>query len=278
MPGPLVLVVDDDRDTRELYRLIYEMAGYEMVEASSVGAALEACSRLRPDLVVTDWLLPDGTGLQLCEALQRSGRTRRIPKIAVTGLVVDRTVAEKARAAGVLSFLMKPIAPDALMEAVGQTLELRAVRRLRAAAVRIRRDARRVYGSAESQRQITTDLRAAAARLLRGSAARALPDVALILADDHGHYVAANERAESLTGYAPQELERMSVWDLTPQSQADRGLELWTRFIEAGMQEGRYVVRRRSGEAVEAQYVAIANVTPGLHLSALTAPLRQTTL
>ena len=61
----------------------------------------------------------------------------------------------------------------------------------------------------------------------------------------------------------------MSVWDLTPLPKSALGQELWRRFIATGVQEGRFTVRRQAGDCVDANYVAVANLAPGLHLSAL---------
>ena len=66
---PLVLVVDDDTDTRELYRMVLESVGYRVEDAASVSSADAALARVGPDVVLTDWLLPDGNGLDVCRAL-----------------------------------------------------------------------------------------------------------------------------------------------------------------------------------------------------------------
>ena len=42
-----------------------------------------------PDVVLTDWLLPDGNGLDVCRALERRAATRHVPVVAVTGLTLD---------------------------------------------------------------------------------------------------------------------------------------------------------------------------------------------
>jgi PAS domain S-box-containing protein len=108
-----------------------------------------------------------------------------------------------------------------------------------------------------------------AAEVLSASRQRIDASVALMIADDAGQYVAANERAAELTGYAPNVLTTMSVADLTPEPELPAGLDLWSSFIEDGMQEGVYVVKRRDGRAIPLRYVAVANIAPGLHLSAL---------
>src|SRR5687768_9702353 len=86
---PLVLVVDDDADTRELYRLVLEAVGYRVEVAAHVRGAAAGLDRFVPDVVLTDWLLPDGQGLDVCEAMLSRRATRLVPVVAVTGLAFD---------------------------------------------------------------------------------------------------------------------------------------------------------------------------------------------
>jgi PAS domain S-box-containing protein len=102
-------------------------------------------------------------------------------------------------------------------------------------------------------------------------AARSGESVTLIIADDSARYVAASGATRELTGYDANELTALSVWDLTPLPDAVDGHGLWREFIAAGTQEGHYLLRRRDGGAVEARYVALANIAPGWHVSALAA-------
>ncbi|MEN3339481.1 MAG: two-component system, cell cycle response regulator DivK [Acidobacteriota bacterium] len=263
MDSHLVLVVDDDADTRELYGLVLDVSGYRHVEADSLQSAVDLANRLRPDVVLTDWLLGDGDGLALCAALHRHGRTRRIPMVAATGMTLTLETRARARQLGCETFLTKPVDIDALVRTISSTLQIAQARSLRAAAVRLRRYAARVRGIARPP-QTTI-----ASQLLAASRARVGKSVALILADDAGRYVAVNERAAELTGYQSDELTTMSVADLTPDDNEPARPRLWNRFIETGTQEGVYLLKRRDGLAVPMRYVAVANITPGLHLSAL---------
>lgn len=259
-----ILVVDDDLDTRELYRLVFESSGYRVSEAGSVADGVRLGSLTRPDVVLTDWRLADGNAFALCTALHHGGRTRRAPIVAATGMSLSPEEVARAHAVGCQEVLTKPVDIDVLLGAVARAVRTSTARRLRATALRAERFAARL-------RRERGDEAAMASLMVAHASRRARPDVALIVADDEGHYVAANESAASLTGYDTRELTRLSVWDITPMPEAARAQDLWQRFIRAGNQEGAYVVRRRDGEPIRAQYVAIANIAPGLHLSALSA-------
>jgi PAS domain S-box-containing protein len=274
MTPPLVLVVDDDSDTRELYRLVLEVSSYRVAEAASVAAAISAAQGLRPDVILSDWRLGDGDGLELCTALHRHGPTRRIPVVAVTGMTLSPEIRLRARALGCDTFLTKPVDLDTLVRALASTMHVKHARTLRAAAVRLRRFAAEARRNAT---RLTTARALTGADLLAASRARVDASVALIIADDSGRYVAANDRAAELTGYSANVLTTLSLADLTPEPDAETGQHLWSNFIETGAQEGVYLLKRRDGRSIPMRYVAIANIAPGLHLSALSpAPMPAT--
>lgn len=278
MNEPLVFVVDDDQDTRELYRVILESVGYRVQDAGHVAAAASGFHAVVPDVVLTDWRLPDGTGLDVCEALHARGATRQVPVVALSGLAVPSALESRARLRGCVEFLEKPADPDTILAAIAQALSIGTARRVRAAASRTKRYAERVRRRAIDLRSDAANARASASALLALVAARTDHPVALMIADDSAHYVAVSGDTRSLTGYDPSELTDLTVWDLTPLPDAGAGQGLWLQFIAAGQQEGSYRLRRRDGASVEAQYCAIANIAPGLHVSAIaqTAPMPAT--
>jgi PAS domain S-box-containing protein len=268
-PRPHVLVVDDDADTRELYRIVLESVGYSVEAAASVRAAAALIDLKSPHVVLTDWRLPDGDGYDVAAALRAHHASRRTPLVAVTGVSMSPDMAADVRARGFASIVLKPASPDAVLAAIRSASELATARQLRAAAQRLRRyvQAARQAQSRSESAPVPLD----AGTLITRAASRSGSHVALLLADDAAHYVAAAGGACELTGYRPEELLTLSVWDLTPPSNESSGESLWSSFIASGRQEGRYLVRRRDGIPIEAQYCAIANVVPGLHVSAMAA-------
>jgi PAS domain S-box-containing protein len=96
-------------------------------------------------------------------------------------------------------------------------------------------------------------------------------DAAVLVADDDGRYVAANERASQLTGYTRAELLTLTVADLTPVAHTPEFHTLWREFIAAGTQKGPYQLQRRDGSVVLVDYAAWANVAPGRHVTVLTS-------
>jgi CheY-like chemotaxis protein len=80
-----VLVVDDESDQRFLLRRCFESAGYEVSEAGNGVAALQSVEDARPDLVVTDVMMPEMAGPELIIRLHAAEATAEIPILAVTG-------------------------------------------------------------------------------------------------------------------------------------------------------------------------------------------------
>ena len=122
--SPLILVVDDDRDTREMYRLMYESDDYRVAEATSVAEALASAATLRPDVVLTDWLLGDGDGFALCSGLRNAGHAH-IPVIAATGVTLTPEEIARATQLGCCAVLTKPVALEAMVKLTSATLAAR---------------------------------------------------------------------------------------------------------------------------------------------------------
>jgi CheY-like chemotaxis protein len=83
--GGRVLVVDDEEDLRFLLRRFFEKAGYEVSEAVNGAAAERLVHESRPDLVVTDLMMPMMDGFELIRHLRADPVTAVIPIMAVSG-------------------------------------------------------------------------------------------------------------------------------------------------------------------------------------------------
>ena len=114
MPLCRILVVDDEPDLRFILRRIFERAGHEVADAGHGADALACLRESRPDLVVTDMMMPVMGGHELIHRLRADPATAQIPILAVTGN------GELADAADAL--LAKPYQPDQIMAAANALL------------------------------------------------------------------------------------------------------------------------------------------------------------
>ncbi|HLW17527.1 MAG TPA: response regulator [Actinomycetota bacterium] len=80
----LILTVDDEPDVLFLLRVIFERAGHRVMEAPHGQAALEAIQDQRPDVIVTDLMMPVMDGRELLENLKADPQTASIPVIMLT--------------------------------------------------------------------------------------------------------------------------------------------------------------------------------------------------
>jgi CheY-like chemotaxis protein len=126
--GPLVLLVEDSRDTREMYTVALAMSGFRTAEAGTAAQARAAAQALQPDVIVSDLTLPDGDGCDLCAELAHNPETRGIPTIALTGRSSGEDL-DRCAAAGCVRVLVKPCPPDALAEAIRMAISESAARR-----------------------------------------------------------------------------------------------------------------------------------------------------
>jgi len=105
---PLILVVEDDADTRLMLKYLLEIWNYRVIEAVTGEEALDKATSRNPDLILMDYMLPDIDGLTTTE------RMRELPILAKTPIIfVSAYSEEKVRAsvlaAGANDYLIKPI-------------------------------------------------------------------------------------------------------------------------------------------------------------------------
>ena len=79
-----ILVVDDEPDLRDMLRFALETEGFEVLEAADIQKAYWLITDQDPDLVLLDWMLPGGSGIELLSRLKKEEATQSLPVIMVT--------------------------------------------------------------------------------------------------------------------------------------------------------------------------------------------------
>jgi diguanylate cyclase len=103
-----ILVVDDDRTLREIAEAMLENCGFAVETAPSGAAAVAACVRRMPDLVLLDVEMPEGNGYQACRGIRSLPNGSEVPIVMVTGFD-DAASINLAYDAGATDFVVKPI-------------------------------------------------------------------------------------------------------------------------------------------------------------------------
>ncbi|ACH66000.1 MULTISPECIES: phosphate regulon transcriptional regulator PhoB [Aliivibrio] len=109
-----ILVVEDEAPIREMLCFVLEQKGYEPIEAEDYDSALSLLCEPYPDLILLDWMLPGGSGINLIKHLKRDEFTKKIPVVMLTARGEEE---DKVRGleVGADDYITKPFSPKELM-------------------------------------------------------------------------------------------------------------------------------------------------------------------
>jgi CheY-like chemotaxis protein len=119
---PIIVLAEDDEETRRIYGMILRSVGYRVEEATNGDEAVELTRSLRPNLVLMDIGLPGLDGWQASRVLKSDRETGCIPLIAFSACV-DST-ADLNHGTTFDGFILKPVSPRELVRRVAAYLEL----------------------------------------------------------------------------------------------------------------------------------------------------------
>ena len=125
-----VLIVEDDSDINLALCAALRLGGYEVNGVETGAAALAACERECPDLVLLDQMLPDGDGTEICRRLRSQRNSARVPIVFLTART-DEATRVRGLAVGADDYVVKPFSTQELL------LRIRAVLR-RATPIEVR--------------------------------------------------------------------------------------------------------------------------------------------
>lgn len=111
---PLVLLVDDSEDNREVYAKYLSMSGFRVETAVDGVDAVEKAGSLKPDVIVMDLSMPRLDGWEATRQIKSAPETSAIPVIALTGNAVSESK-RRALEVGCSGYLTKPCLPDVLV-------------------------------------------------------------------------------------------------------------------------------------------------------------------
>src|SRR5213083_1687947 len=117
-----ILVADDESHILHVVSLKLRNAGFKVLTARDGQEALELAQQQHPDLLITDYHMPQLSGLELCQRLKQDQETSNIPAIMLTarGYHLEPHDTEQS---GILRMLSKPFSPRHLLSTVNEVLE-----------------------------------------------------------------------------------------------------------------------------------------------------------
>jgi two-component system phosphate regulon response regulator PhoB len=122
--APVVLVVEDEPAIQELISVTLTRNGHTVRRSANAREAIDSVTEALPDLILLDWMLPDGTGPSLARKLRSEARTREIPIIMLTARA-DEMDKVQGLDSGVDDYVTKPFSPRELEARIQAVLRRR---------------------------------------------------------------------------------------------------------------------------------------------------------
>jgi len=120
-----ILIAEDDQDIRELVVLTLQFHGFDVVAAEDGAIAVERAKAESFDLILLDVRMPRMTGYDVCRRLKEMESTRDIPIIFLSAKGQEAEI-QTGIDAGAEQYILKPFAPDLLVDTINELLARRA--------------------------------------------------------------------------------------------------------------------------------------------------------
>ncbi len=262
-PGALIraLVIDDSPDSRQLLCELLRWHGFA-VDASGDGAeALAQARRAAPDVVVSDLQMPVMDGYSLLRLWKLDETLRRVPFVIYTGTYTERRHQKLAHELGADAFLVKPCAPDRLLDTLHSLVE-----RTRGGATPCppRCDEATALAShnevlldklqhkVQQLEQVNREIGETADRYLR--LFETIPQPMWVYDLDTLRFLAVNEAAIAHYGYSRDEFLALTIADIRPAEDVPRLLAGVRRSVHARPeQRGLWRHRKRDGSLIDVE-------------------------
>jgi CheY-like chemotaxis protein len=123
---PTIYFIDDSATMREVIKIAFRKESIHVIACHDAASALALFAESKPDAVITDVIMPDKDGYEVCRFVKQDPELRATPVILMSG-VVNRQVAEKAMEAGANELMRKPFQPQELVTRVKNLLNPKPV-------------------------------------------------------------------------------------------------------------------------------------------------------
>jgi DNA-binding response OmpR family regulator len=124
---PTVYFIDDSATMREVIKIAFRKENIHVITCADAASALAQFGDAAPDVVITDVIMPDKDGYEVCQFIKEHEQFGKTPVILMSG-VVNRTVAEKAMSVRADELVRKPFQPQDLIARVKSLLNPGAVK------------------------------------------------------------------------------------------------------------------------------------------------------
>jgi two-component system response regulator VicR len=123
-PARVVVCIEDEAEMIELVRLILKNRGFEVVGAMSGEDGLETITKINPDLVLLDLMMPDMSGWDVYQRMKADDEMAKIPVIVITARAENIDKMLGLHIARVQDYITKPFSPAQLLNSIKRVLKL----------------------------------------------------------------------------------------------------------------------------------------------------------
>lgn len=117
-----ILVIDDEPEITDIIETFLESAGYQVRSENSSTMGIERAKTFLPDLILLDIMMPLMDGYEICQELKKSGKTKNIPVVFLTGKDARSDEGKSFKVGGVL-YVKKPFSCERLLEIIKVVLQ-----------------------------------------------------------------------------------------------------------------------------------------------------------
>ncbi len=119
---PTVYFIDDSATMREVIKIAFRRENINVITCADAASALAQFDQYRPDVVITDVIMPDQDGYSVCSQIKQNPEFSQIPVVLMSG-VVNKSVADKAVSVKADELIRKPFQPQELIARVKSLLD-----------------------------------------------------------------------------------------------------------------------------------------------------------
>jgi len=116
-----ILIAEDEKDIRELIAFTLSFAGHQVTATTNGEEAYLTAQEMLPDLILLDVRMPRMTGFEACEKIKGSQKTSQIPVVFLSAKGQEVEI-QTGLDLGAVEYIVKPFAPEQLVERVGAVL------------------------------------------------------------------------------------------------------------------------------------------------------------
>jgi PAS domain S-box-containing protein/putative nucleotidyltransferase with HDIG domain len=260
-----ILIADDNVQNRYFLETLLKGHGYEVASARNGAEALALALKNPPDIIVTDILMPEMDGFELCRRCKADELLRQIPFVFYTATYTDLKDEQFALSLGADRFVIKPQQPEVLLQIIQEVLDQFARKRrgLHKKATgnekkvlqeynevlfrKLEKKVRQLEAEIEKQKRTENELRESESKY--HTLVTQSPD-GIFIVNLQGTFLAVNRiMCESLK-YSEEELLSMKIWDIVPEQYVEQHKKRIADILMGRIPNGaaEYVVRGKDGE------------------------------